>query len=69
MAATVFIVNCVGSNWLNSGSGLTNFMKSQLAMVGTFNEFCFTFLMLFVALKLHSHSPVGSDVVETTLLN
>jgi hypothetical protein len=51
MAVTVFIVNCAESNWLNCGCGLTKHMKSQLAMVGTFNEFYFNFLMLFVALK------------------
>jgi hypothetical protein len=69
MAATVFILYCVGSNWLSSGYGLTKLMQSQLAMFGMFNEFCCNFLMLFVALKLHSHSPVGCDVVETTLLS
>jgi len=69
MAATVFVVECVGSNWLNSGCGLTQLVKSQQAMVGKFNEFCFNVLMLFVALQLHSHSHLGSDVVQTALLS
>jgi hypothetical protein len=68
MPATVFIVYCVGSNWLNSGCGPANFMKSQLAMVGTLSEFCYNALMFFVALKLHSRSPVGIDVAETTFV-
>ena len=66
MAATVFIVNCVGSNWLNSGCGVTKPVKSQQAVVGTFDEFCFNVLILFAALQLHSRSHLGSDLVETS---
>ena len=44
-------------------------MKSQVALVGIFNEFCFIFLMSFVALKLYSHWHAGSDVVQTAFLN
>lgn len=63
---------CVGSNWLYSVCGLTRLVKSHEAMVGKFNEFnefCFNVLMLFFALQLLSHSHLGSDVVETTLLS
>jgi hypothetical protein len=49
--ARVFIMYCVGSNWLSSGCGVSKLMKSQLAMVVTFNEFYFNVFMLFVALK------------------
>ena len=40
-------------------------MKSQLALVGIFNEFCFNYLMIFLATKLYSHSHAGGDIVQT----
>ena len=51
LPATVFVVYCVGSNSLKKVCSLTKLMKSQLATFGIFNEFCFNFLLLFVALK------------------